>query len=545
MKRRNYKMISIKNKIKVCFVIAVTLVFINPANAQGDIEWVKHFNYSGEGNNTVNDMAIDGSGDIYVAGKFHDTLAAYVPGIIKYNSAGVPQWAREMNSLAGYIDEIKAIAIDYSGNIYVTGRVFSVTDGHDIFTSKLNPAGNILWTKKYSSDNNSQDCGNDIAVDNSGNVYVTGEYENFSNSRIITIKYGTDGTLAWTKIYTANPGSGIGYAILVNGTSVYVAGTDNGNGVCFKYNTDGVEQWIKTYNGGGVDEAKFIALDQGGNVLVAGNSILTAGMNDYFVIKYNSTGTQQWLRYYNGDNDGDDKVTALKVDLKNNVYLTGSSVGLSNNNDFATVKFNSFGSLKWVAKFNGADNRHDDAGSMALDYQGNVYVTGTSLTVSSGTDIATVKYDSTGAQKWLNTYSSSATSTDIGTRVMMDNSGSLIVSGGTTINNKMNFCTIKYTAVQGINITSAEIPNTYSLSQNYPNPFNPVTNINFSIPKNGSVRLAVYDITGREIALLVNEDLRAGAYKYDFDASLLSSGTYFYRMTAEGYSEVKKMILVK
>ena len=96
-----------------------------------------------------------------------------------------------------------------------------------------------------------------------------------------------------------------------------------------------------------------------------------------------------------------------------------------------------------------------------------------------------------------------------------------------------------------INIISGEVPDGFSLSQNYPNPFNPITNIEFSVPKTGIVKLTVFDILGREIALLVNENLNTGTYKADFDASNLPNGVYFYKMQTENFTDVKKMILIK
>ncbi len=88
-------------------------------------------------------------------------------------------------------------------------------------------------------------------------------------------------------------------------------------------------------------------------------------------------------------------------------------------------------------------------------------------------------------------------------------------------------------------------PGNFMLGQNYPNPFNPTTNFKFQMPNSGFVKLAVFDITGKEVAVLVNENLNAGTYNIDFDASHLASGTYFYRMETNGFSEVKKMVLVK
>jgi hypothetical protein len=91
------------------------------------------------------------------------------------------------------------------------------------------------------------------------------------------------------------------------------------------------------------------------------------------------------------------------------------------------------------------------------------------------------------------------------------------------------------------------IPTEFLLHQNYPNPFNPTTNIKFSLPTIQYTILKVFDITGREIATLVNEMLNAGEYNYRFNADEygVSSGVYFYQMKAGEFAEVRKMILLK
>jgi hypothetical protein len=89
------------------------------------------------------------------------------------------------------------------------------------------------------------------------------------------------------------------------------------------------------------------------------------------------------------------------------------------------------------------------------------------------------------------------------------------------------------------------VPNSYTLAQNYPNPFNPATKIEFSITKAGLTTVKVYDLLGKEVATLVDENLAPGSYKTDFDASRLSSGTYIYTLTSGGTRMSKKMLLVK
>lgn len=106
-----------------------------------------------------------------------------------------------------------------------------------------------------------------------------------------------------------------------------------------------------------------------------------------------------------------------------------------------------------------------------------------------------------------------------------------------------------YKTTQGMTISvqpiSTSIPKDFSLGQNYPNPFNPNTTINFDIPKNSFVEIKVFDVLGREVASLVNEQLAAGKYKTDWSAISQPSGIYFYRLKAGSYSETRKMILIK
>lgn len=97
----------------------------------------------------------------------------------------------------------------------------------------------------------------------------------------------------------------------------------------------------------------------------------------------------------------------------------------------------------------------------------------------------------------------------------------------------------------GINNNGNEIPKSYNLEQNYPNPFNPTTNIKFALPKSGNVKLAVYDILGNEVSVLIDGYKQAGNYTADFDASKLSSGVYFYKLVSADFVSTKKMMLIK
>ncbi len=99
--------------------------------------------------------------------------------------------------------------------------------------------------------------------------------------------------------------------------------------------------------------------------------------------------------------------------------------------------------------------------------------------------------------------------------------------------------------VVGNHNNQGTVPSEYSLAQNFPNPFNPSTNIKFELPISGHVKLTVFDLTGREISVLINESRQAGVYNVDFDASLFASGIYFYKLVAGDFTDTKKMLLIK
>lgn len=109
--------------------------------------------------------------------------------------------------------------------------------------------------------------------------------------------------------------------------------------------------------------------------------------------------------------------------------------------------------------------------------------------------------------------------------------------------------TVNYKGPIGISPISNIVPKSFNLQQNYPNPFNPTTNIKFDVASSGFAKLVVFDILGREVATLVNEELKAGQYAVNYNAANLPSGVYLYRLTVDGtnstFVDTKKLILVK
>lgn len=108
-----------------------------------------------------------------------------------------------------------------------------------------------------------------------------------------------------------------------------------------------------------------------------------------------------------------------------------------------------------------------------------------------------------------------------------------------------NFKILNYLVTTGVEQLGTEVPDRFLLKQNYPNPFNPTTKINYDLPKAGFVTMKIYDVTGKVVANLVSQNQNAGRYSVDFIANDFPSGTYFYKLEAGDFSEVKRMVLVK
>lgn len=267
---------------------------------------------------------------------------------------------------------------------------------------------------------------------------------------------------------------------------------------------------------------------------------------DFCMLKYDNGGAQQWVRTYDGPAHGNDTPEDFLVAADGNIFITGTASGGSSGYDIVTCKITPLGNILWSNLYNGSGNGNDFGKMIALDNSGAVYVAGTSNEGTDGTDYTVIKYSTLFAnQHWAANYSLSAS--DTLTSMVIDNNYNVYVCGHHKrfLNNDRDMGLYKLGSTIGIQNITNEIPERFELSQNYPNPFNPTTNIKLQIPKSGNVKLTVFDITGKEVALLVNENLSAGEYKIDFNGTGLTSGVYFYRLETVDFTDVKKMILVK
>jgi len=498
-------------------------------------------------------MTYDAAGNVYVTGSGGSNYLT-----VKYSPEGTVLWQAVYNGPANDADNGTAIAVDNSGNVYVTGRSFGTGTETDFATIKYDAAGTQLWVQRYNGSNNSDDAGISVVIDAAGNVYAGGWASQGSSVDYTIVKYSSAGSQLWVRNYNNGSNDFLRAMVIDASGNIYATGVSRGASnddyATVKYNSSGTLLWSARYNGSGVDDAKGLTVDQQGNVIVTGYATTAATGKDYTTVKYNNAGIQQWVKKYNRTGTTQDEAVGIVSDNTGNIYVTGFCTGSGTSTfDYITVKYNTNGDQQWAKVFNsGLVGVDDKASSIDIDETGNIYVTGSTISSGTDTDYGTVKYSPAGDMLWSILYENIVSVDDNAVMVKADNNGNVYVTGNSSGFSGFDFLTVKYSQPIGITPISTEVPEGFSLGQNFPNPFNPVTNIGLRIARFGFVSLKVYDITGKEAAVLVNENLGVGTYNVDFDASQLASGTYFYRLvvgdnTNNGvsFTDVKKMILVK
>lgn len=355
---------------------------------EGNELWRAQYDGPSQKSDKATAIAVDDSGNVYVTGSSYSSDRYDDFATIKYNTSGVQQWVA-VYSLGSY-DKATAITVDASGYVYVTGYGEQAT-GDNYITVKYSPTGAQQWASIYNGPYGGYgtDRAYDVAVDASGNVYVTGfSRSTGSDYDYATVKYNASGTQQWAKRYNSSgTADDTAYALTLDASGyIYVTGTGGGYCSTIKYSASGSSQWLSRYTVS-QSEAYDIAVDGAGNVFITGYSSGTD--QDYLTVKYNSEGVQQWASNYTGTG-GNDQAKALALDDSSNVYVTGYSGGVGTGDDYATLKYNSSGTQEWVIRYNGTGN--DIANDVAVDAARNVYVTGSSVFPSCYKDYITIKY---------------------------------------------------------------------------------------------------------------------------------------------------------
>jgi hypothetical protein len=265
--------------------------------------WVARYNGPGNYHDAATDVVFDAEGNIYVTGNSSGVGTHADFATVKYDSLGNEQWVARYNGPAGFNDEAAALVLDDLKNVYVTGFSADPDTVDDIATAKYDSAGNELWTARYNGPLSGYDRAYSLVLDNDCNVYVAGySYGIGTDADITTICYDSSGNEKWVARYDGPAhGSDVAFDIaLANTGNIFVSGFRSGIGtygdyVVVKYDPEGNEMWVAWYNGPGnnwdvVDE---ITLDNAGNIYVTGSSVASDINFDYATLKYSSTGVKE------------------------------------------------------------------------------------------------------------------------------------------------------------------------------------------------------------------------------------------------------------
>jgi uncharacterized delta-60 repeat protein len=414
--------------------------------------WVRHFESASA--QTPAGIGADGANNVYLAGSSSSMTTGSDYATLKYSTGGVMLWEARYAGVETLSDLAVGLAVDGEGNVYVTGTSYLSASAQDFATVAYSPAGTELWTRRYDGPYHSKDEPVGIGVDNNGGLYVAGTSAASSSDLhdYATIKYDTaDGAPLWTRRYD-KPGSlsESATAMAVDGSgNVTVTGyADLASGsdlLTVKYNATGAPLWVRTYNGpaNGYEFSNAIAVDQKGNTYVTGESWNSSFTADYLTVKYDDTG-RLWAKTYNGTGNDNDVAQAVGLDGAGNVYVTGFSTGDGYATDMVTIKYNpTTGQRLWTSRYH-VLGESNGGQALAVDKNGNVYVTGGAWTEAGGSDYLTIKYDPDGKELWAKRYNGPGNGDDLPKAIVVDNSGNAYVTGQSQGTASSDYATIKY-----------------------------------------------------------------------------------------------------
>jgi hypothetical protein len=487
----------------------------------------------------VTDLAADDSNNSYVVG-YEGVAPDFRYLTIKYRDDRTPAWTQRYRGEDGSESRGSAIAVDDEGNVYVTGYSYGDSTYVDYATVKYSPAGEELWVARYSSPGRSTDIPNAIGLDGRGNVYVTGESHSGGTYDFATVKYSSSGEELWVARY------------------------------------DGLAHLN--------DRAFRLGFDAAGSVYVLGSSEEWNG-RDILLVKYDTSGQELWAIRYDGQDHLNDDPGGLAVSGDGTSYVTGKS----DNNGFTwsycvTLKVSPAGGVDWAKMV--TPHQANAGVSVAIDTSGVVFVTVSSWAARSYfADVYCFGEDGTlswsgsagntpgeiAAAPWGGAYYA-ADPASVGA-VAAEGSRERVNAGsgtpvGIALGGRGNVFFLSTARMdrfvddlfQGVDDPDHGIPEEFVLKQNYPNPFNPSTTIRYALPVRSYITLSIFNTLGQLVATIVEGEMDPGYHEVVFNASGLASGMYLYRLQvrplysaigldsksgAVGFVQSRKMLVVR
>ncbi len=467
-----------------------------------------------------------------------------------------------------------SIAVDNYNNVYTV--YYEYNPGGDIYLTKRNSSGQFQWQVSYDqTDLTKWEKATWVETDNIGNIVVTGTlmsgYSNPVVAASIVMKFNSNGTLLWRHVYESSfDGSQTTKCLIDEDNNIYILGTgiNGSSGMNLKvkklapegthiwtyFNAIGMPLNMKFTPDNGIivigrsiygSVNGFAKLDKNGNPIWTMTGIYSQTIGDAAGDEFGNTYIINHEYEFNSENSILKKINPFGSEIWSVSYVIAALrvevgndnmpviVGYPSMGSFGSsfVKFNPSGIVVWANM--DADSTYNllSHSMVKMDNLNNVY-----LAAGTMTEMAVCKVMNNGNSGWTITAPGGyAYALDIGYDY------SIYAVGGNTLGNTIQILQT-LTSISGKqNIVS----NSYWLSDNYPNPFNPVTKIDFEIPKQGFISLKVFDLLGKEVKSLVNEVKAPGIYTVQFNGSELSSGVYFYRLETNGFTDIKKMMLIK
>jgi hypothetical protein len=422
----------------------------NNCAAQIQQAWVAHYNNGiTNGTNQAVKMALDPTGNIYVTGFSQNTNSSLGYVTIKYAPNGTQLWAARYDSTSYSSASPAAMVLDASNNVIVTGSAL---------TKKYDPNGNQVWTAPY--------AGTALAVDSNANIYVVGFSQNFG-----TVKLSPQGSNVWLTTYVEPYGPTISQSVLVDsGNNLYVSGLDSytayvNNGIHYgpyvtlttiKYGSNGNQLWKASQYPSPENytlQVQNAVMDRSGSVYL---EAFFSPFGDFNVYKYSDSGSLLWTANDPDENVGPNVADDMLLDSVGNVMLTGQFVYLGPENAYAvyaygTYKANTNGSWIWTNLYPIGQFPPSSAQAIAVDSANNSYVTGYSPGTNSLNDIVTIKYGPNGNQLWLQRYNGPGNGNDAGNAIAVDSYGNVYVAGyDTTTDGGTEMVLIKYSPAVGL-----------------------------------------------------------------------------------------------
>lgn len=389
--------------------------------------------------------------NVYQAGATVSSSGDYNVILTKYDARGTELWT-ETYDVAGYDDAAIDIYIDPNQNIYIAGTTFNpANSGYQVLVLKYNSSGNLIWHDTYAHPGSLYNVATSITGDAS-RIYIGGiTFNTQTTSDFLALAYDTNGIHDWNYTWdNVSLDDGI-TKIYKSGNSVCLAGGSEINPNKWIYTIISLKATTGSYlyqslssgSADGIDRITDISRDATGNIYVTGGAANANSGYDFRTLKLTPTLNIVWTKTYNSSGSADDVANGLVVDDQGNVYVTGYSETAANGTDYTTVKYDASGSEQWIRSYNGKDNAADTAKAIVLDANQNPVITGVSTRIGS-LDFYTLKYDAQGNTLWEIDYNGLDNGNDTPFNMALDADGAIIVAGQSEVGGSYRYVSAKY-----------------------------------------------------------------------------------------------------